>query len=341
MRRYRVTLFFAGLLLALWVGCGGDDASGPGQTGLTGLAIVGSFVPVAPLVYVEDITVSGSFAYLADNFINTPGNETHGLYVVDVSTPSQPKQAGFVKISSLQTVHASGAYLYVGTPSRLYIYSLADPKNPVEVGVYGPANVTDVHVQGSYAYVADKTGGLLIVNVTNKSLPTLTGSVNPPGDHTQGVFVDGSYAYVTDTDSGLAVVSVASPAAPTVTTRFSTTKSLLADDYAYAHAHASGNYLYVADLFGLRVFNVTNKSSISKVASFDPKGPGMHIWVEGTRAYLVDQENGVRLIDITSPAAPKEFAYGDSPGLARGIHLSGGYIYIADYADGMCIFKIP
>ena len=341
MRPFRVTAASAALLLALWSGCGGDDAAGPGQTALTSLAIVGSFVPAAPLCYVEDISVSGSYAYLADNFINTPGNETHGLYVVDVSNPSQPKQAGFVKISSLQTVHVSGAYLYVGTPSRLYIYTLADPKSPVEVGVYGPANVTDVHVLGTYAYVADKTGGLIVVNVANKSLPTLAGSVNPPGDHSQGVYVDGSYAYVTDTDSGLALVNVANPASPTVTTRFSTTKSLVADDYAYAHAHASGNYLYVADLFGLRVFNVTNKSSIAKVSSFDPKGPGTHIWVDGARAYLLDQENGVRLIDIANPLAPKEFAYGDSPGLARGIHLSGGYIYIADYADGMCIFKVP
>lgn len=341
MRWNRATLIFAALLLAFLAGCGGDDSTGPNQTGATSLAVVGSFVPSGPICYIEDIAVSGTYAYLADDFIVTPGNETHGLFVVDVSVPSAPKQAAFVKIGSLQTVHVSGAYLYLGTPSRLFIYNITDPKNPVELGAYGPTNVTDIHVQGNYAYITEKTGGLLIVNITNKALPTLAGSVNAPGDHSQGVFVDGTYAYVTDTDSGLAVVNVANPAAPTITARFSTTKSLSSDDYAYAHSHASGNTLYVADLFGMRVFDVSNKSSIKRVAAFDPQGPATHIWVEGTRAYLVDQENGVRLLDITDPLAPKEFAYGDSPGLARGIHVSGGYIYIADYANGMCIFKVP
>ena len=67
-------------------------------------------------------------------------------------------------------------------------------------------------MSGGYAYVADYSNGLVIVNVSNKSAPTLAGSYDTTGGASicgagaVDVAVSGDYAYVADEENGLVIL---------------------------------------------------------------------------------------------------------------------------------------
>ena len=112
------------------------------------------------------VAVSGSYAYVADGY--------SGLRVIDVSTPANPIEVGFVD-----------------TPG--YAYSVA--------------------VSGSYAYVADYHHGLRVIDVSTPARPIEVGWVGTPG-YAYGVAVSGRYAFVAANYVGLYVIDVESPSAP-------------------------------------------------------------------------------------------------------------------------------
>jgi hypothetical protein len=50
----------------------------------------------------------------------------------------------------------------------------------------------------------------------------------------------------------------------------------------------------------------------------------------GHYAYLAQGSDGIHLLNISSPANPKEVALYDTPGTAWGVTVSDGYAYVAD-----------
>jgi hypothetical protein len=62
--------------------------------------------------------------------------------------------------------------------------------------------------------------------------------------------------------------------------------------------------------------------------------------MSGTLAYVADGEAGVRVIDVASPAAPREIGFVDTPGYAWGVFLAGSRLYVADGAAGLRILDV-
>jgi hypothetical protein len=71
---------------------------------------------------------------------------------------------------------------------------------PTAFAAYGVA------LAGSFAYVADYVSGLLIIDVTDPTLPTLTATLDTPG-FALDVSIDGHFAYVVGSQA-LAVIDV-------------------------------------------------------------------------------------------------------------------------------------
>lgn len=76
-----------------------------------------------------------------------------------------------------------------------------------------------VAVQGNYAYIAGAVegdqeieGALVIVNITDPTMPQEVGSYETPG-YARAVAVSGDYAYVADMGRGLVIVNVIDPSA--------------------------------------------------------------------------------------------------------------------------------
>nr|WP_199301750.1 hypothetical protein [Sphaerospermopsis sp. FACHB-1194] len=108
-----------------------------------------------------------------------------------------------------------------------------------------------VQVVGNYAYVASDFRGLTIINISNPSSLTKTGSYETSG-YAFGVAVVGSYAYVAASDAGLQIINISNPAAPTLKGSYQTS------GIAYG-VKVVGNYAYVAaGDSGLEIINISN-----------------------------------------------------------------------------------
>ena len=75
---------------------------------------------------------------------------------------------------------------------------------------------------------------------------------------------------------------------------------------------------------------------------YDTPGQAYGVAVAGGYAYLIDSPYGLRIIDVSDPAAPAEAGFCDTPGTlwATGVTAAGSYAYIADTAHGLRIVDV-
>jgi hypothetical protein len=66
----------------------------------------------------------------------------------------------------------------------------------------------------------------------------------------------------------------------------------------------------------------------------------MSVAVSGNYAYVADYDCGLRIINVSNPAAPVEIGFCDTPGLAYGVAVSGSYAYVADRDEGLRIINV-
>jgi len=49
--------------------------------------------------------------------------------------------------------------------------------------------------------------------------------------------------------------------------------------------------------------------------------------------------SGLEVFDISNPSSPTLIGSYDTPGAAYGVTVSGNYLYLADYGNGLIIFE--
>jgi hypothetical protein len=98
---------------------------------------------------------------------------------MDITDPYSPTLVANCDTNGANYVAIEGKYAYVTNLSALSILDISDPYSPTIVGscyvVSGSAE--DVAISGNYAYVVDYNNGLVIVNITDLSSPTVAGSL--------------------------------------------------------------------------------------------------------------------------------------------------------------------
>jgi hypothetical protein len=62
--------------------------------------------------------------------------------------------------------------------------------------------------------------------------------------------------------------------------------------------------------------------------------------VSGGYAYVADATFGLRVIDVSTPSAPVELGYVNTPGDCRGVAVSGRYVYVADWTGGLRVIDV-
>jgi hypothetical protein len=247
---------------------------------------------------------------------------------------------------------------------------------PTLVGNY-TNGVEDVAVAGDYAFVARGWDGLMIIDISDPTNPTLAGSVSTPGSGiSYAVALSGDHAYIAAYSEGLVVCDISNPASPSVAGSYDTPGSAyyisISGDYAYvADVNAglqvidigspdtpslagtyntpgdarglclAGEYAYVADAAsGLQVIDITDPTTPSLAGGYDTPGDAWNVFVAGDYAYLTDRYSGLQVIDIADPTTPFLAGSYDSPGDARGLTVDGDFLYMADYGEGLQVIDI-
>ncbi len=176
------------------------------------------------------------------------------------------------------------------------------------------AVVRDVSVSGSYAYIgyyllsnAGYDSGIQVVNITDPANPFLAGEVEFPQavvelKRVQSVTVAGNYLYATDIYNGLIIFDLTDPKAPEVEAAYYISSAM---DVA-----VSGNFAYVAAVFGVTVVNVDpanftdemdvlQSSATCQYAGEETKAVSLE--ANGGYAYVGDVDLGLVIIDTSSP----------------------------------------
>lgn len=255
------------------------------------------------------------------------------LQVTDDSVPGSftitaaVNESGSLR-SGIVTVTAEGV---TGSPweitveqvySRYIVGSLAIPGEPYSV-----------FVSGDYAYVAAGITGLMIVDVSAPSAPTLKGSYNTDG-YATGVFVSGNYAYVADESYGLVIVNISNPASPSRVGGYNT-------QGVATNVFVNGDYAYVADgANGLVILNVSVPATPTLTGGFDTDGSANDVFVTGNYAYVADGVDGLIIVNVSDPATPVSAGDYNTSGSAIGIYVFDNKAFIADAFNGLLIVNV-
>ena len=96
-----------------------------------------------------------------------------------------------------------------------------------------------------------------------------------------------------------------------------------------------GNYAYVGVGPRLVILNVSDVAHPVVVGQTDIL-PGVveGVAVAGNTAYVADGSSGLRIVDVSNPAAPSEAGFYDTPGYAYGVAAAGNHAYVGDRGEG-------
>jgi hypothetical protein len=257
---------------------------------------------------VLDIQARGEYAYAATG--------SGGLRVYDIANIDNKD---FSERMITAPVSPVGQRFFVPTRDALAIAS------PTTLGVDPlrqqlPENEEQsIHLLYGFLYVADREEGLVVIgNPDLKSSSPGVGTLldgnpannflkralafNPNGILTGAhrITIAGTYAYIL-TDKSLVVVDLDNPLAPRVTATIGTpdldNPSGIAVQFRYA---------FVVDRYGLKTLDVTDlahprMTAKGRVALDDAR----NVYVARTYAYIAAGKNGVGIVDVENPEAPR------------------------------------
>jgi hypothetical protein len=182
----------------------------------------------------------------------------------------------------------------------VFAFGGAGAENVTLVGSYDtPGSAKGVYVSGNYAYVSCWRSGLVILDVSDPTLPVLEGQITIPPWQTWDAHLWGSYAFLAnDITAGLAVVDVTDPTLPRLVGEYDT------PGWAYCLV-VDGTYAYIADGFTgyFQIIEITNPSNPTLAADFNTDGWARGICISGSLAYLANGSN-FKIIDIANPRSP-------------------------------------
>ncbi|HJX96897.1 MAG TPA: hypothetical protein VJ324_14830 [Candidatus Acidoferrum sp.] len=299
---------------------------------------------------VLDIQARGEYAYAATG--------TGGLRVYDIANIDNKD---FSQRMITAPVSPIGQRFFVPTKNALAVAS------PTTLGVDPlrqqlPENEEQpIHLLYGFLYVADREEGLVVIGNPNlKSSSPGVGTLldgnpannflkralafNPDGILTGAhrISIAGTYAYIL-TDKSLVVVDLDNPLAPRVTATIGA--PVLNDPRAIA---VQFRYAFVADHDGLKVLDVTDLAQPKLIPNGDvPLEDARSVYVARTYAYVSAGKQGLAIIDVEKPDAPKldqlftaAGQLNDVNDVKIGMVAGSAFAFVADGKNGLRVLQI-
>jgi hypothetical protein len=190
------------------------------------------------------------------------------------------------------------------------------------IAIPGFANSVDVN--GDFAYVAAGSAGLKVVNVTDRTVPSIAASL-PLAGNANDVKLIGKVAIVAAGSTGIHAVDVSTPTAPVLKNTLGTSGT--AQDVVIA-----GNTAYVANGTNLFLADVTNPLALARISSLPLTGNIRGVAVDAKRKLVAVAagSSGIYVIDISNPLSPfqrGQLALTD----AHQVAIKGNYAFVANF----------
>ncbi len=277
-----------------------------------------------------------------------PADGPDGLQVLDITDPAHPELLGtYEGIPRAPTeIVFDGSLATIATGEGLVILDVSDPSAPSLAGTFRPEALPlpeeDVAVRDPYAYVAAGGEGLRIVDISDPANPGIVGGTRT-GGHAWAVALAVSHAYVADEYNGLRIIDITDPRQPVGTGHYD-----LPGRHEFFHAvEIRDHCAYIADgsltATGLRIVDITDPANPSELSYWPltaesdrippPRVEDVAVMCDdelGCTAYVAAGTGGLRLVDVSDPAAPVEIGSHTTPGLADNLVVEGTMAYLVD-----------
>jgi hypothetical protein len=239
-----------------------------------------------------------------------------GLTILDATKPGELLEAGrFNPPDGVRAVEISGSNVYVMNDSAVMALDVSDPAQlrvtsrfPIQSHPGWGSRFT-VHDQRVFAADAEK--GLLVLDFTNPSQPTLAETVTLTNKPINSIVVSGTTAFVTDGD--LHIIDLSNPRGSHRTLEFGihpAVRMVVVDGNGYGYfsrVFFGGS----EDLYALELGNPDAGTRVGIAGRFgDIAVSGHKLFVaESSRAF-----SALRVFDVAVPLAPVEIGQWTTPG---------------------------
>ncbi|MCG3220802.1 MAG: hypothetical protein H7641_05420 [Candidatus Heimdallarchaeota archaeon] len=243
-----------------------------------------------------DIEIDGNYAYITGN---------DGFIVIDIQNPSKPNKISEFDIDDgAFGIFVKDNIAYVAAAGQgLIIADISDPFNPSFLGQEDVEGITNnVYALEDYAYVTNYEYGLQIFDISDLTNPIKIAEYSDHG-RADGVVLNNNFAYLANPNSGVNVINVTDPSSPqrirTLSSTGGATGISIYENLLFVGCYSSqvlvfdittssnpiirGSYydgdggeaqgvvgnsthLFVADNYGVEYFDISNLSSLTKVA---------------------------------------------------------------------------
>ncbi len=205
--------------------------------------------------------------------------------------------------------------------------------DPAELGVFTPSdgNARGFEVVGDTVYLAVESAGIAIVDITDPTMPVEISTLDlDPGQLVQRIAVGDGTVFVGLRGAGWSAIDVSDPTMPNVIFH---EPNIAGQDLAFADGT-----LYVADVNGVQVFDVSDPAAPVALTDVGLPGSTQSVVVAGDFAYATGIAAGLSVLDISDPAATNEVTTLDFDG--RGyLAISGDRAFLSA-SDGVHIVDI-
>jgi hypothetical protein len=218
-----------------------------------------------------------------------------------------------------------------------------------------------IHLLYGFLYVADREEGLVVVGDPNlKSKSPGVGTLldgnpannflkralafNPNGALTgaKRITIAGTFAYVL-TDKSLVVVDLDNPLQPRITATIAA--PFLNQPRGIA---VQFRYAFVVDADGLKILDVTDLAQPKLLPGANvPLPDARNIYVARTYAYISAGKQGIAIVDVENPEAPKldqifdaDHQLNDVNDVKIGMVAASAFAFVADGKNGLRVLQI-
>jgi len=289
--------------------------------GYGGLRIVDVSDPASPVelgtfVFGGDhtaVAIRGTIAYLI------VGSD---LWVLDVSTPSNPVSVARVPADHARDLVLSGDLLYAAHDGVLAI-DVSDPIAPVTLGSLSTAGLAlRIAVADGVAYLADNNR-FHTVDLFDPKTPREIASLPTRG----AASITGGFAYLV-VNNRFNIYDVSDPSQPDLLS------TLVLGSFDEIRVVGELAYL-LSQLHGLQVWDVSDKTAPALLGRVEISGFVRDLEVQGDIAYVLNTRDGLLTVDVSDPHAPSILGSLETFSDPQRLAVQGDFVYVADNYSGI------
>ena len=245
---------------------------------------------------IGEILMVGAVGFIVEGDIAYICSVVSGFVIANISDPAQPELLG-------QYINGAGAYRIATSGSHAYvtyfgagfkIFNIEDPTDPVLLGEFSDTRSDAIQIKDNFVYFGNAEVGLKVINVSDSSTPQLVTTVSQTGG-ANDIHITNNLLFLACWGEGIRVLDISNPLSPLRLDSYNDN-----DGGEELGLVEKEGFLYVADNYGIEIFNVSNPNSIVEIAERTSDVSAAHnIDVDDDYIYVA-QGGGLLILEVST-----------------------------------------